>query len=1105
MIGEYLSIILVTQILQSCSGSLEQQTSPPLQFTQAHYNVTIYENSAAKTYAEAPPKMGIHLRDRAWDIRYKIDSGDNENIFKADEFLLGDFSFLRIRTKGGSSATLNREVTDRYELTVTAQERLSRAEAQARVVINVLDTNDLRPLFSPTSYSISIPENTAFRTSVGRVAATDADIGTNGQHYFSFRQWTDLFAIHPTSGVVILTGKLDYAEAKLYELDVLAEDRGLKLYGGVSGAGGSVGSSISVAKLTVHVLPANEQAPVITAVPVTPWTTTKAPTYAVVTVDDSDSGLNGEIASLSIVAGDPLQQFKVVQTAPGSNEYKIKAVKEVEWEGHQFGYNLTLQAQDRGSPPRFSSARVVRLLPPQYYIDAPEFEQPLYTVRLSEFAPPHTSVIMVRAQPKNSLIRYSLKPRNHQQLGPFTINPNTGLITTTQAVRADRVSKYEFEVVTTDRQAATKVVVEVVDENNNTPKFAQQVYTVSVDENVPLGTSIVTVSANDADEGENGYVTYTITNMSPQPFHIDYFTGVITTTEDMDYELMHRVFSLRVRASDWGSPFRRESEATVLITLNNLNDNAPLFENIDCQLTVPRSLGVDEMIAVVSAIDMDDLGVVQYEIKAGNGMGLFGLNPESGILSLKKPLDSGQAAKMTLHTLEIAANDGENSSPPLFMNITVVTGVRRVSTKCVDTGVARDLAGRLLFGSTNRQGEAEELYTDVSLVNQHPPRLITPPNLLEVKEDVAVGTEILQVRAADADSGFNGKLIFVISGGNTESCFSIDMDTGRLFVNEPLDREITDQYVLNISAYDLGSPQRSVSHLLKIKVLDANDNSPQFQQLEYSIEIREDTAVGTDIIQLQATDKDQGINGDVRYGFLTQTDQFHINEKTGIVSVKNTLNRESHASYTLKVSALDGAVDKPQLISTVILKVVLEDVNDNPPTFSHPVYSARVPEDLPVGSVIAWLEAHDPDEGLSGQVRYSLVDDGDGAFQVDKVSGAVRILQSLNFEKRQVYNMTARARDKGKPASLTSECLVVVEVVDVNENLHRPVFPFFTNSGYVSEDSPIGTTVIKVLATDKDAGRDGEVRYSIREGSGLGVFAINEETGELSNTHTHVL
>lgn len=142
---------------------------------------------------------------------------------------------------------------DHYNLIVKAVEKNSNAEARTKVRVQVLDTNDLRPLFSPTSYSVSLPENTAIRTSIARVSATDADIGTNGEFYYSFKDRTDMFAIHPSSGAVVLTGRLDYLETKLYEMEILAVDRGMKLYG-------SSGIS-SMAKLTVHVEQANECAP----------------------------------------------------------------------------------------------------------------------------------------------------------------------------------------------------------------------------------------------------------------------------------------------------------------------------------------------------------------------------------------------------------------------------------------------------------------------------------------------------------------------------------------------------------------------------------------------------------------------------------------------------------------------------------------------------------------------------------------------------------------------------------------------------------------------------------------------------------------------------
>ncbi|KAK2918784.1 protocadherin Fat 1a isoform X2 [Channa argus] len=1084
--GKHLISLLVL-LLCGCAGNQRMVLATSMQFTHSVYNTTIYENSAAKTYLESHTKMGIYVTNPAWEIRYKIISGDNENLFKAEDYLLGDFSFLRIRTKGGSTAILNREVKDHYMLTVKATERITNLECRTRLRVQVLDTNDLRPLFSPTSYSISLPENTAIRTSVAKVTATDADIGTNGEYYYSFREWTDMFAVHPTSGVVTLTGKLDYSETKLYKLEILAVDRGMKLYG-------SSGFS-SMAKLTVRVEQANEHAPVITAVTLAPSDADHDPTYAIVTVEDKDQGPNGEIASLSIVAGDPLQQFKSVRTSPGSKEYKIKAVKDVDWDSQPFGYNLTLQAKDKGNPPQFSSAKLVHVTSAQFKVGPPVFVKAVYRVSLSEFAPLHTPVTMVTAVPKYPQMQYAFKHKSDKSR--FSINPDTGLISTTGPINADIATQFELDVITSDKKAATKVIIDVIDVNNNAPEFQQTSYKASVDENVAIGTSVVGLKATDLDKGENGYVTYSITNQSPQPFVIDYFSGVISTSEDLDYELMPRIYNLKVRASDWGSPFRREVEASVTITLNNLNDNKPLFENVDCEVTVPRDHGVGEQITTVSAIDADELQLVQYSIKAGNDLDLFEVNPNSGVLSLKHTLSEGEAAKVSFHSLQIIATDGENETQPIIMNITVITARKPVQLKCVETGVATMLAEKLLQGSKiHTQSEPDDNFMDIHSVNRYTPQFAESfPSVIEVKEDLPVGARIVHLSATDSDSGFNGKVVYVISGGDTESCFIVDMETGWLLVYSPLDRETTDHYTLNITVYDLGIPQKSSSRLLDVKILDANDNSPQFLQDSYSVEISESIPVGTEIIQVDSTDKDQGDNGIVKYSILGGTDHFAINEESGVVTVTKPLDRELHPVYSLKIAARDQAANEPQLVSTVALKITLEDVNDNPPKFVPPNYRVKVREDLPIGTVIMWLEAHDPDVGPSSQVRYSLIDNGDGIFEVDKLSGALRIVQNLDYETKQVYNLTAKAKDKGKPMSLSSTCFIEVDVVDVNENLYRPLFRSFVEKGYIKEDALIGTKVMTVTAEDEDKGRDGDIRYSIRDGSGLGVFTIDEETG----------
>uniref|UniRef100_A0ABI7X6D8 FAT atypical cadherin 1 n=1 Tax=Felis catus TaxID=9685 RepID=A0ABI7X6D8_FELCA len=1086
-----LLLLLLLQRFGDGDGSQTPEQSP-LQFTHFQYNVTVHENSAAKTYVGHPVKMGIYLTNPLWELRYRIISGDNENLFKAEEYVLGDFCFLRIRTKGGNTAILNREVKDHYTLIVKAVEKNTNAEARAKVRVQVLDTNDLRPLFSPTSYSVSLPENTAIRTSIARVSATDADIGTNGEFYYSFKDRTDVFAIHPTSGAIVLTGRLDYAETKLYEMEILAVDRGMKLYG-------SSGIS-SMAKLTVHVEQANGCAPVITAVTLSPSELDKDPTYAIVTVDDCDQGPNGEIASLSIVAGDLLQQFRTVRSSPGSKEYKVKAVGGIDWDSHPFGYNLTLQAKDKGTPPQFSSVKVIHVTSPQFKAGPVKFEKDVYRAEIGEFAPSNTPVVMVKAMPSYSHLRYVFKSTPGK--AKFSLNPNTGLISILEPVKRQQASHFELEVTTSDRRASTRVLVKVLGANSNPPEFTQTAYKASFDENVPIGTTVLSVSAVDPDEGENGYVTYSIANLNHVPFVINHFTGAVSTSENLDYELMPRVYTLRIRASDWGLPYRREVEVLATVTLNNLNDNTPLFEKINCEGTIPRDLGVGEQITTVSAIDADELQLVRYQIEAGNELDLFSLNPSSGVLSLKQSLLDGLGTKVSFHSLRITATDGENFATPLYINITVAASRKPVHLQCEETGVAKMLAEKLLQANKlHSQGEVEDIFFDSHSVNAHAPQFrSTLPAGVEVKENHPVGASIIFMNATDLDTGFNGKLVYAISGGNEDSCFVIDMETGMLKILSPLDRETTDKYTLNITASDLGIPQKAAWRLVDIRVLDANDNPPEFLQESYFVEVSEDKEVDSEIIQVEATDKDLGPNGHVTYSILTDTDKFSIDSVTGVVKIVSPLDREVQHVHYLKIEARDQAREEPQLLSTVLLKVSLEDVNDNPPRFIPPNYRVKVREDLPEGTIIMWLEAHDPDLGQSSQVRYSLLDHGEGHFDVDKLSGAVRIVQHLDFEKKQVYNLTVRAKDKGKPVSLSSTCYVEVEVIDVNENLHPPVFSSFVEKGVVKEDVPIGSSVMTVSAHDEDTGRDGEIRYSIRDGSGVGVFKIDEETGVIETS-----
>ncbi|XP_016104917.1 protocadherin Fat 3-like isoform X2 [Sinocyclocheilus grahami] len=1076
-----------------------------LQFTQPLYHASVYENSAARTYAASQVRMGVPLQHHSWEVRYRITSGDEEGFFKAEEYTLGDFCFLRIRTKGGNAAILNREVQDNYLLTVKASIKGDSLEAWTKVSVQVLDMNDLRPLFSPTTYSVTIAESTPLRTSIAQVTATDADIGSNGEFYYFFKERMELFAVHPTSGVVSLSGKLDVDTQNRYDLEIQAVDRGMKLYGnnGVS----------STAKLFVHIERINEHVPTLSIVTLAPVWTEKSPVVAVVTAEDLDEGANGEIETVSIVAGDLLELFSIERTEmpsektgdevvsqKGSNEFVLRATEHFDWDSYPYGLNLSLQARDRGTPQKFSAVHSVHLRLSQPAPVEITFQKDEYEVLLNEVAPPGTVVEAVKLQPEPDDAEYILTPSADS--GFFNINTMTGVISTARWLTQLTQEVFELEVLEVDSDLRVKVRVILEDANDNAPSFVQQSYEVFINESVAIGTAIVVVTASDGDHGENGYITYSMASLTPLPFSVQQFSGAVMTTQELDFESSVESFSFVVRASDWGSPYRRESEVNVTVHLENVNDNKPLFEKVACVGVISRELPVGEVIATMSAIDIDELELVKYKILSGNERGYFDLNPDSGVMTLHHSLNT--VAPKNSFSLKITATDGEHFSDPMFVNISVVQGKSPPkSFSCTETRVAQRLAEKLLKkAKVSSKPKIEEGFIDLFSVNRQTPQFDKSfPTDITVREDVQVGTSVFQVKAFDGDTGFNGQLLYAIADGNTDSCFTIGILNGIISIFLPLDRERTDRYLLNITLHDLGQPQRSSWRLLTVYIADANDNAPQFlQDGGYQAHIAENTPIGTEVIQVEATDKDQGLSGEIQYSLLTSTSQFGINSSSGIVYVAGQLDRELAPFFILKVEARDRAERVAQQFSVTTLKISLEDVNDCPPAFIPNVVSARALEDLPVGTVIAWLDTQDPDLGLGGQVRYSLANDFDGHFEVDKTSGAIRLTKELDYETQQFFNLTVRAKDKGRPVSLLSVSFVELEVVDVNENLYAPYFSNFAMNGSVKESIRIGTSVLQVSARDDDTGRDGEVQYSIRDGSGLGRFTIDEETGVIYTT-----
>uniref|UniRef100_A0A673ZS26 FAT atypical cadherin 2 n=1 Tax=Salmo trutta TaxID=8032 RepID=A0A673ZS26_SALTR len=1071
-------------------GKVLGKDSSPMRFTYHLYNATINENSAPRTAVESPIKMGIVVTDPFWDIKFKLVSGDDDGLFKAEEVRVGDFCILRIKTRSSNSASLNREVRDSYTLTIEATEITYDFQARTKVLVQVLDTNDLKPLFYPASYNVVIREDAPLKSSVVRVSATDADIGCNAEFYYSFMSRAHPFAVDPFSGAISLVKRLNHSRAETYDLTVLAEDRTKKISG--------VQKFGNVARVKVTIEKVSSTAPIIKPLPVV---LAQKDEDEKITIDvHVESGVK-PVESVSIVGGDPQRYFEIIPSSLQGNGFQVVSTKRMNWSQSPSGLNLSLQAKDKSSPPLVSPVSEIHI--PPYKQSLFSFLEDTYILTLSEFSPPKTHVVRVSVSPAYLNVRYHIKSNSDSP--KFKINPKTGIIVTSESFDFEKKSRFEFDVIANHGEAETHIVVEITDENDNAPIFTKPSYQATLPENVPIGSSVLSVSAIDDDRDRNGFVTYAIANSAPSPFTIDPISGVISTSEDLDYELMKRWYHLRVWASDSGSPFSHVSECAVTITMSNVNDNTPLFEQVGCNATIPVDLAVREPIAELSAVDLDELQQLRYVIESGNDQKLFDIDAVSGVIKLIKQIPTASIeTELPSFRLRITATDGKHTSDPSVVTVTVVNQGTEATVSCQETGIFKQLTDKLIESiKPGLNFQDEESFSDVHIINRHSPKFNSGiPSTIDIREDFPLNSTILYFKATDNDTGFNSKLVYAISSGNEDGCFSIGIFSGELQLVCPLDRETKEFYILNVTVYDLGSPQTSAWKFLAVNLLDVNDNRPVFDQSRYVVHIPENTEVDTRIFQVHATDLDSEDNGNILYSMLTLTDLFKINELTGEVKVSDRLDREALPTHNLKIEARDQSKTDPQLFSMTNLVVVLEDINDNPPKFVPKIYNIKVPEDVPLGTVLLWVESYDLDLGSAGQISYNLKNSENGAFFLDASTGSLTLEKELDFERRQSYNLTVRAVDHGLPRSLSSSCFIEVEVLDVNENLNKPVFSMFVYEASVMEDAPVGTSVLMLTAADRDLGRDGVVRYHIHDGSGLGVFMIDEETGVIRTAET---
>ncbi|KAK9400649.1 protocadherin-15 [Crotalus adamanteus] len=511
-----------------------------------------------------------------------------------------------------------------------------------------------------------------------------------------------------------------------------------------------------------------------------------------------------------------------------------------------------------------------------------------------------------------------------------------------------------------------EVRIVVRDRNDNSPKFQQEQYYVTVNELTPVGTTIFTgfsgnKGATDIDDGPNGQIEYVIQYNPSDPTSNRTFdipltlSGAIVLRERLNYEEKSRYFVI-VQANDRAQNLveRRTSTATLTVDVLDGDDLGPMFlpcilvfNTLDCrpltyqaslpELTDPAQVNPINVTPPIQAVDQDrniqpasDRPGILYSILVGTPEDYspyFSMNATTAKLSLLKPINRDFHQKFDL----VIKAEQDNGHPlPAFANLHIE--------------VLDENNQKPFFTKSTYEGfisESSPVGTTIS-DNQN---LTSPLHIIALDNDVEETKDPL--------------LHLFLNDYNTFFTVTQNGIARYLTLLQPVDREFQQLYTFSITASD--GVQESLPVTVNIFVLDANDNSPTFSNISYNVKIYTDMRPGESVIKLTAMDVDEGPNGQIRYEILAgDQGDFTINDKTGLITIAPGITLVVGRSYTLTIKASDGAplAQKRSSITTVYIEV-LPPNNQSPPRFLQQMYSLELSEAMRIGAILLNLQATD--------------------------------------------------------------------------------------------------------------------------------------------------
>lgn len=685
----------------------------------------------------------------------------------------------------------------------------------------------------------------------------------------------------------------------------------------------------------------------------------------------------------------------------------------------------------------------------------------------------------------------------------FSVDPKTGAVTLNEILDRNSVAVISLSVKVTDTSADPpqdgigNLVITIIDVNDFAPEFPApwtreaNYITINVKEEKPVGTEVYKFTATDKDSNIARYA------ISPRNrfFDIEKGSGKLIVKELFDYEEFEQkriTFDLKVY--DNGIP-EKSAEAVVIVNIENVNDQSPVFEEQMYTATVAENSELGTPIVTVTATDLDDeeFGHVTYKLE-GTYQDDFQISHEDGTISVVNSnlLDREKMDNLILQVVAVDSAPSESKkSSTVPVNITI------------------------------------------SDVNDNPPRFLQKDYSATIVDNIPFYPEaspIAQVTATDDDIGINAELFYKIVSGNDELLFRIDNSSGILYPQKSFLGQTGEEFNLVIEVNDergAGQWPTPDQCRIRINVESVNTHKPAWNppppQNETVTVKEESDMIGAVFKTVQAMDQDgpDNDNGKISYFFkvnnenIAETGEFKIDQTTGELRTKVKLDREEKDHYELVIVARDHGT--PVAFETLrFLNVIVEDIDDNSPKFppaltsDNNIIKFTVPEEEKPGYVVGRVEAVDPDAGKYGRVFYYITKGNEGSwFSIDKTQGTIYTKQILDREDRDQYTLFVKASNNPGYVCEANHCdikmsetniedgsilKIEVNIQDINDN----DLQFVTNQFFVGIpfDASVGDLILDAQAVDLDLDANGKITYSIKS-SNLFKQGATESAGSL--------